>query len=105
MTAGHALTRLRARHYSGVVSVRALRIDAKDNVAVVVTDVEAGARLRLDDGSELTAAQSIPRGNKVALTAIAAGDPIVRYGEEIGVATSDIAAGDYVHTHNLRGRK
>jgi hypothetical protein len=105
MTDGHALTRLGGRHYSGAMSVKALRIDARDNVAVVVADVEAGARLRLDDGSELTATQPVPRGNKVALTAIAAGDAIVRYGEEIGVATSAIAAGDHVHTHNLGGRK
>ncbi|HUS82029.1 MAG TPA: UxaA family hydrolase [Dehalococcoidia bacterium] len=87
------------------MSVRAIRIDARDNVAVVVADVGAGARVRLDDGSELTATQPVPRGNKIALTAIAAGDVVIRYGEEIGVATSDIAAGEHVHTHNLGGRK
>ena len=87
------------------MSVRAIRIDARDNVAVVAADVGAGARVRLDDGSELMATQPVPRGNKIALTAIAAGDAIIRYGEEIGVATSDIAAGEHVHTHNLGGRK
>lgn len=87
------------------MSVRAIRIDARDNVAVVVADVEAGNRVRLDDGSELIVTQPVPRGNKVALTAIVAGNPVVRYGEEIGVATADIAAGDHVHTHNLGGRK
>ena len=87
------------------MSVRAIRIDASDNVAVVVGDVEAGSRVGLDDGSEVMATQPVPRGNKVALTAIAAGDPVVRYGEEIGVATTDIAAGDHVHTHNMGGRK
>lgn len=87
------------------MSVRAIRIDARDNVAVVVADVEAGGRVRLDDGSELTATQPLPRGNKVALTAIAAGEPVIRYGEEIGVATANVAAGDHVHTHNLGGRK
>jgi altronate hydrolase len=87
------------------VSVRAVRVDARDNVAVVVAGVEAGGRVRLDDRSELTATQPVPRGNKVALTAIAAGEPVIRYGEEIGVATAGIAAGDHVHTHNLGGRK
>jgi predicted RecA/RadA family phage recombinase len=47
----------------------------------------------------------VPRGNKVALRAIAVGDPVLRYGEEIGVATTDIAAGDHVHTYNMGGRK
>jgi hypothetical protein len=87
------------------MSVRAIRIDARDNVAVVVADVEAGGRVRLDDGSELTATQPVPRGNKVAVTAIAEGETVIRYGEEIGVATTDIGAGDHVHTHNLGGRK
>jgi altronate hydrolase len=85
------------------VSVRAIRIDARDNVAVA--DVEAGGSMRLDDGSELTATQPVPRGHKIALAAIAAGEPIFRYGEEIGVATVDIARGDHVHTHNLGGRQ
>ena len=105
MTGTDALTRFDGRHYSDAMSVRAIRIDAADNVAVVVADVEAGERVRLDDGSELTAAQPVPRGNKVALATIAAGSPVVRYGEEIGVATIDIARGDHVHTHNLGGRK
>jgi hypothetical protein len=87
------------------MSVRAIRIDARDNVAVVVADVGAGARVRLDDGSELTATQPVPRGNKIALTAMATGDVVIRYGEEIGVATSDIAACEHIHTHNLGGRK
>jgi hypothetical protein len=87
------------------MSVRAIKIDARDNVAVVVADVGAGARVRIDDGDEVTATQPVPRGNKIALTAIAAGEAVIRYGEEIGVATSDIAAGEHVHTHNLGGRK
>ena len=87
------------------MNVRAIRIDSRDNVAVVVADVEAGDRVRLDDGVEMTASQAVPRGNKIALERIAAGDPIIRYGEEIGVATVNIAAGDHVHTHNLGGRK
>lgn len=87
------------------MSVKGIKIDAKDNVAVVVDNVEAGGRVRLDDGSELTAVQPVPRGNKVALTAIPESDSVVRYGEEIGVATIDIAAGEHVHTHNVGGRR
>jgi altronate hydrolase len=87
------------------VSVRAIKIDPRDNVAVVVVDVQPDDRIRLEDGTELTAAGLIPRGNKVALDAIAPGEPVVRYGEEIGVALVAIAAGDHVHTHNLGGRK
>ena len=45
------LTAFGGANYSGAMSVRAIRIDARDNVAVVVADVEAGGRVRLDDGS------------------------------------------------------
>jgi hypothetical protein len=30
---------------------------------------------------------------------------VLRYGEEIGLATQAIAPGQHVHTHNLGGRK
>ena len=51
--------------------------------------------------------EAIPPGHKVALRAIAAGDPVIKYGSSIGLATSDIPAGAHVHTHNVassRGR-
>ncbi len=43
----------------------------------------------------------IPPGHKVATLSIAAGDPVRRYGQVIGVATQAIAAGRHVHEHNL----
>jgi altronate hydrolase len=43
----------------------------------------------------------IPSGHKIALRAIAAGEPLRRYGQIIGFATQPIAPGDQVHSHNL----
>jgi altronate hydrolase len=83
------------------MAVLAIRVHPRDNVAVVAADVEAGDLVRLDDGSQLRAVGAIPRGSKVALGPIACGEAVIRYGEEIGRATADIAAGEYVHTHNL----
>ncbi len=87
------------------MAVRTIRMDAKDNVAVVTADIGAGDLLELADGTKVRAAKAIPRGHKVALAAIASGEVVIRYGEEIGLATQDIAAGEHVHTHNLGGRK
>jgi len=87
------------------MAVLGIRVHASDNVAVVVADVQAGGVVRLADGSELQAVEAIPRGSKVALGPIACGQAVVRYGEEISRATKDIAAGEYVHTHNLAGRR
>jgi altronate dehydratase len=83
------------------MAVLAIRVHPRDNVAVVAADVQADDMVRLDDGSEVRAVEAIPRGSKVALGAIACGEAVIRYGEEIGRATRDIAAGEYVHTHNL----
>jgi altronate hydrolase len=43
----------------------------------------------------------VPRGHKVAVRDLARGAPVRKYGQVIGVATTPIAAGDHVHTHNL----
>ena len=83
-------------------SVLAIRVHPRDNVAVVAADVPAGGAVRLGDGSELQAVEAIARGSKVALIPIPCGEAVIRYGEEIGTATEDIAAGQHVHTHNLR---
>ena len=41
-------------------------------------------------------------GHKYAVKRIAKGEPVVKYGFPIGVATKDIAPGERVHTENLR---
>jgi altronate hydrolase len=87
------------------MTVLGIRVHASDNVAVVAADVQAGDVVRLAEGSEVQAVEAIPRGSKVALGPIACGQAVIRYGEEIGRATKDIAAGEYVHTHNLAGKR
>ncbi len=74
-------------------------------MAVAAADVQAGEAVRLADGTELLTVEAIPRGSKVALSPIARGEAIIRYGEEIGRATEEIAVGAYVHTHNLGRRQ
>lgn len=43
----------------------------------------------------------VPVGHKIAVRAVAKGDPVHKYGHVIGYATQDIGIGDHVHTHNL----
>jgi SAF domain len=83
-----------------------LVISERDNVGTALEPLEAGCTIRMAAGA-LTLVDAIPRGHKVALRAIAAGDGIVKYGSAIGTATAAIPAGAHVHTHNLasaRGR-
>ena len=44
---------------------------------------------------------TIPYGHKFSIAAIKSGAKIIKYGESIGSANTDIKAGDYVHVHNL----
>ncbi|MGQ9572299.1 MAG: UxaA family hydrolase [Dehalococcoidia bacterium] len=83
------------------MAVLGIRVHPKDNVAVVAADVQAGDLVCLDDSTEVRAVGAVPRGSKLALAPIPCGEAVIRYGEEIGKATKDIAAGEYVHSHNL----
>ena len=81
-------------------------ISAGDNVATALEALEPGRVLTEQTGS-ITVRDTIPRGHKVALTHIAAGAAVVKYGNSIGTATEDIPPGAHVHTHNVsstRGR-
>ncbi|MEM8851222.1 MAG: UxaA family hydrolase, partial [Pseudomonadota bacterium] len=72
-----------------------IRLDPSDNVVTATRALEAGHPV------EATAtATLIPSGHKVAMTAIPAGGAIRKYGQLIGYASRDIAAGDHVHTQN-----
>ena len=84
----------------------ALVISNADNVATALENLEPGTAIDLL-GIAVRVREPIPRGHKLARLAIRAGEAIVKYGSPIGRATADIAAGDYVHTHNVasdRGR-
>ena len=73
-----------------------IRIHPGDNVAVALKAIPAGAQFM-----GITAQGEIPQGHKMALQSISAGDQVMKYGFSIGHATADIAAGQWVHTHNM----
>jgi len=71
-----------------------------DNVAVALRRLGAGETVLLN-GARLTLERDVAIGHKFAARAIAAGEAIVKYNCPIGRATRAIAAGAYVHTHNV----
>jgi altronate dehydratase large subunit len=78
-----------------------LRLHEDDNVGVALADLPVGATVAFDKGPPLALRDAVPFGHKVALATIASGEPVVKYGEPIGLATQSIAPGEHVHTHNL----
>src|SRR5579863_1682462 len=79
---------------------RYIKLNERDNVAIVVNDFGLPAGSRFPCGLELRA--FVPQGHKTALVDIAEGAPILRYGEVIGYAASPILAGDWVDEARIR---
>jgi altronate hydrolase len=82
-------------------SGKLLKIDARDNVAVALEDIASGEALEISSLA-LTAKEDIDRGHKIACRDIAEDEDIIKYGFPIGHATRNIAAGEYIHTHNIK---
>ena len=82
-----------------------------DNVGVVVVeDLVPGTDMLAvvtEDNSDfrITAKQAAPIGHKIALKDLAAGDTVIKYGEDIGKVVAPIAKGEHVHTHNLKTKR
>lgn len=84
--------------------VKVIIIHEKDNVATALVPLAAGSSLLVDvegKAERLRILADIPVGHKVALRPIRAGENVVKYGEPIGQASAAIAAGEYVHVHNV----
>jgi altronate hydrolase len=79
----------------------AVRVAPGDSVAVALRPLAVGDRVRVD-GIDVVARQDVPAGHKIALARVAAGEPMIKYGVPIGVASDEIEPGDWVHAHNLR---
>ncbi|MFA9231853.1 MAG: UxaA family hydrolase [Microgenomates group bacterium] len=75
-----------------------IRLHAKDNLVIALTDLPKGA---VPEGFDTAIPGAVPRGHKLATRAIAAGETVLRYGQSIGQATQDIPKGAHIHSHNL----
>jgi altronate hydrolase len=75
-----------------------IRIHAADNVVIARQQLLGGTVVASE---HITVQGLVPPGHKLAVRAIAPGEPVLRYGQVIGHATQDIAPGQHVHTHNL----
>jgi galactarate dehydratase len=80
---------------STLLPPRYIRVDERDNVAVVVNPGGLPAGSRFPCG--LVLVEAIPEAHKVALADLAAGDAILRYGVVIGCASRAIPRGSWVH--------
>jgi altronate dehydratase small subunit len=83
------------------VVAASLKLSPADNVAVALRALLAGESVAVD-GTVITIERNTAIGHKIAARAIVTGEIILKYNCPIGIATQDIAAGAYVHTHNVK---
>lgn len=82
-------------------------INKKDKVAVLLENAEKGDTI-LTDGHEIVLLEPVEFAHKVAINDISKGEPVIKYGEEIGYALENIPKGTWIHRHNMgcdRGKK
>lgn len=84
--------------------VRAFQVHPKDNVATLLDDAPSGPVEITGPETPLvvTVRRPVAMAHKIALRPIAEGDPVVKYGVQIGIATREIQPGEWVHLHNCR---
>lgn len=76
-----------------------IRLHDDDNVHVAIRDLSPCENVDANGPVE-----AIPRGHKVAASAIVAGSAIRKYNQIIGFAAHDIQLGAHVHVHNCEYR-
>ncbi|HKV43964.1 MAG TPA: UxaA family hydrolase [bacterium] len=82
-----------------------LLLDLRDTSAIALVPLHAGTSVEVRRGGEnvrVVAETLIPFGHKIAVVPVAAGGPVIKYGEVIGYATCEIRPGQHVHVHNVR---
>ena len=88
----------------------ALKVNDLDNVATLFANaVRDGDEVEIRDKKggrdHVKVRGDVPYGHKIATRDIHVGEDIVKYGEEIGIATHEIARGDYAPVHNLDSKR
>ena len=79
----------------------AIVVAAADNVAVVKHGLAGGERVALADGTVVMLRGEVTAGHRFATRAIAAGEPVLQYGQPIG-RSRGIAAGDPISAANMQ---
>jgi altronate dehydratase small subunit len=82
---------------------RCIVLHPVDNVATLIDPARAGedCTLQGEAAGRVAVRQDVPFGHKICIADIAAGAPVLKYGEVIGVATQAIVRGEHAHVHNF----
>lgn len=89
-----------------IMKKQAIIINDKDNVAIALGDLYKGMNVTIDNlALKINILDYIPFCHKVAIKNISKNEKIIKYGEVIGNAISDINIGEHVHIHNIESNR
>ena len=71
-------------------------LNDSDNIAIAARDLQ-----RKENIEGVQVVDHIPKGHKISIASISAGQPVKKYGQFIGEATDSIAVGTHVHVQNV----
>jgi altronate hydrolase len=86
---------------NGSTQARVLRLDAKDNVLVALTDLRKSESVGFL-GSEYLLSADVPAKHKFVTQDVGVGGDIVMYGVLVGHALENLRRGDLLSTRNIR---
>ena len=78
-----------------------LKINPADNVVVAIQPQSAGAVIEVD-GKQITVLEDVPAGHKIAITDLAEGENVIKYGFPIGHAKEAKKAGSWMNENNIK---
>jgi len=81
--------------------------EVTDDVGVAVMDLKAGDEMAVvslegEDVKTIKLVTDVPLGHKVAMADLPVDKHVMEYGRAIGYVSAAIAAGEHVHTHNIK---
>lgn len=88
--------------------INSLIIDEKDNVAVAIESITKGSEVSYklkDEIKTISAIDDIQIYHKIAIKNVEKGKPVVKYGQHIGIAATDVKIGEHVHVHNVESHR
>jgi len=79
-----------------------IKLHEKDTVAIALRPFEKGEQLQLDASTTIELLDDVPFGHKISLHALQEQEHVIKFGNSIGVATTAISPGHWIHSQNIK---
>jgi SAF domain len=80
----------------------AILLHPDDNVIVCRRAVTVGERIAIGGFVDVVVREAVDIGHKLARIDLQARTKVIKYGVPIGSTTAAVAAGDWIHLHNMK---